>query len=204
MQRVIFLYLSILFLTGIQNYYSLSTSFLSILSIILIIFFGGNKYWLEDQLSNKSGLNKVFLSVIYSLLAVCLLHLLWNYLPVTAKFGILKVQGIQWDRFFLSALNIAAFCLIEELVFRGYFQEEIKKLSQQLPLTLCVFYQIMIPAILFSLMHCFKMGFACTIILIPGIFFGCLKYYSGNIYAAFCSHLIFNLYHEVLVAPKPF
>ena len=77
-------------------------------------------------------------------------------------------------------------------------------MSQKLPSTLSIFYQIMIPAILFSLMHIFEMGPSCLIILIPGIIFGCLKYYSSNLYAAIGSHLIFNFYYFSLVSPRPF
>lgn len=204
MIKVVVLYLSIFTLTGFQKYYPQSSSYLSGLSILLIVFFNGDKYWLETELNNKKGLKRVFLSIGFSLLALGLFHYLWNYIPVTAKFGILKLQGVEWDNFFIPTLNIAVFCMIEELIFRGYFQEEIKKMTQKLTAKSSAFCQIMIPAILFSLMHYFNMGIACMIILIPGIIFGCLKYYSGNIYAGFCSHLIFNLYHQALLSPKPF
>lgn len=205
MNRLITLYILILIITFIQNYWLQGfTALLSIFSIFLLILFSQDKRWFENELYNKKGLKKVFLSILISLLALFLLQTLWNLTPITASKGLLKIQLKDWDSLIILSLNIFFFCLIEELIFRGYFQEEIKKMSQVLPKPLSIFYQLLIPAILFSLMHFFKMGFACLIILIPGIIFGALKYYSGNIYAAVISHLIFNFYYESLALPKPF
>ena len=179
-------------------------SILSILPLFFVSFIYKEKGWFEKELFNSSNFLKVSLSIALSLICVVLFHQIWNNLSQTSHYGILIFQLQEFNNLILLILNLTFFCVIEELLFRGFFQEEIKKMSQKLPSTLSIFYQIMIPAILFSLMHIFEMGPSCLIILIPGIIFGCLKYYSSNLYAAIGSHLIFNFYYFSLVSPRPF
>ena len=206
MKIVGLIYISLFVLTGIQNTLSNSflSSILSVFSILLITIFAQDKQWMEKELYNRLGLKRVFLSIILSILCVLTFHLLWDKFFSTVKFRLLKIQGVDFFDLMLMVLSMAFICLIEELIFRGYFQEEFKKRSQHLSLKLSAFYQIMTPAILFALMHFFNMGPSCIIILIPGVIFGCLKYYSSNIYASASSHFIFNLYYISLMEPRPF
>lgn len=203
MKKITIIYLLIFLLTALQVYVlqGFMSSIVSITSVVLIVFIHEDKQWLEKVLYKRPFLGRIFVSFGLSLLLVFIFHFLWNTLPFTAERGKLIIQLKEWDSLILLMLNIIFLGLIEELIFRGYFQEEIGQMFQKSSQTLGIFCQIAIPALLFSLLHVLKMGPACLIILLPGLIFGCLKYYSGSIYASLGSHIIFNAYYFIFLKP---
>lgn len=203
MKKLIIIYLSILLITCLQVFFlqGFINSLLSVGTVALIIFTHEDKHWLEKVLYNRMGIGRVLVALVLSVILVVTFHLLWNALPYTSQRGKLIFQLKEWDSLILLMFNIIFLALIEELIFRGYFQEEIGKMFQKPSKVLSVICQIAIPGLLFSLLHVFKMGPACLIIFVPGVIFGCLKYYSGNIYASLGSHIIFNAYYLILLKP---
>lgn len=173
--------------------------FLSIGSVFGIVALSKDKNWVEKELYNSRGWWRVLFGVVLSFLVVGVFHLLWNKLAVSYGYTPLIFQLKEVNLIVTLVMQLSFYSLIEELLFRGFFQEEINKMVKHLPLSLSLFYQILIPTLLFCLMHCFKMGLGCLVIIVPSLFFGLLKYHSKNIYAAFGSHLIFNLYYSMII-----
>lgn len=172
---------------------------LSVCSIIFIVWFTKDRLWVEREMYNNQGWWGVLIGALGSIIAVILFHLLWNNFVVNFGYLPLKFHLKEFNIIVTLMIHLSFYCLIEEMLFRGYFQEEVKRLSKHLPLGLSLFYQVIIPTVLFTIMHFFKMGLGCLLIVVPSLYFGLLKYHTRNIYSAIGAHLIFNLYHGSLM-----
>lgn len=184
--------------------YAWFNSILSIVSMLLIILFHSEKNFLDKLYFDSLAKIKLLNSCLISIVLLCLFHLVYNYCCSLFGYLPLQFQFLQLLPIINLGVNILFYSIIEETIFRGYIQGEIYQMTNKLPFSLNTFYTIFVPALLFSLMHFFKMGPSCFIIVIPGILFGALKLYSGTIYSAIFAHFIFNFYYFNLLEPKPF
>lgn len=209
MKTVVIAYLSLLLITflqvvigskiGNQIARDLLIPFLSVCSIVFIVWVSKDRTWVEKELYNRQGWWRVLFGIVASFMAVGLFHLFWNTIASSYGYSPIIFQLKETKVIVTLIIHLSFYCLIEELLFRGYFQEEVKKMLKHLPLDLSLFYQILIPTLMFAVMHSFKMGLGCLLIIVPSLCFGLLKHHSNNIYSAVGAHLVFNLYYSMLV-----
>lgn len=206
MNRLVVFYPFLLFLIWLQSLqlFPFFSGFIHYLPVFFILFIEKDSFFLHKWMFLNIQVKRAFYFSLLSLFLLFLTHLALSFY-MQKQFSVpLQIQ--LFNIYFIISLCINVFfnAFAEEIIFRGYLQDEIEKMVCDFSKTTQLFLVVLIPAILFAFAHVFKMGLACFLILIPGIYFGVLKYYSKTILTSLFAHCIFNVYYYLLQDPKPF
>ncbi len=161
---------------------------LAIYSFLLpILFEKKNRFnWIDREIKKEFLGRSLLVGVVGSFIALLAFYL---YLSV---FYDIELQFGAKGRFFVGTIM---FAITEELLFRGYFFEKIKELTNRYSTELNGFYTVFGSSLLFAVMHVFEGVPKALLVFIPGLFFGLLKWKTNHMAGSCVAHIFFNVFY---------